>query len=121
MVLRIFGAIRHQGQKMKIKFNHRITLVDVKPSNSFSPEPSAEDEEELIDVWADVKTTKGEDYATNLTTETLNVKRFIIRYRPGITNKMKIRYKGQTYDIKSVINDNEANRTLTLVAQSFSN
>ena len=42
--------------------------------------------------------------------------RFIIRYMKGITPTMLIKYKGIYYDIKSMTNDNEENRTITMIA-----
>jgi len=44
--------------------------------------------------------------------------RFIIRYQSGIEHKHKIKYKGHTYDIESLVNDDEQNRTITIIANA---
>lgn len=38
----------------------------------------------------------------------------LMRYRPGVTTKMRIAWGARTFDIKEVINVDEANRTLKL-------
>ncbi|MCM3104726.1 head-tail adaptor protein [Staphylococcus pasteuri] len=39
-----------------------------------------------------------------------------MRYRKGNETYHKVRYKGQIYNIKSVVNDDDLNQTLTIFA-----
>jgi SPP1 family predicted phage head-tail adaptor len=42
---------------------------------------------------------------------------FTIRYVTGITSQMRVIYKSRTFEILSVINDDELNKTLTIVGR----
>lgn len=68
-----------------------------------------------LKVWAMVKPISAREYTQAKATQTENVTRFIIRYRPGIDDSMIVVYKQRNYEIDSVINDNEENKTLTII------
>lgn len=53
--------------------------------------------------WAQIKYSPGnESYADNIEVQTQTV-RFIIRYRSGITTKMRVLFDGVTYDIDGIM------------------
>ncbi len=42
-----------------------------------------------------------------------------IRYYPGITAQMRIRYNARTFEIKSILNPDEANKILDMVCNEY--
>ncbi len=79
---------------------------------------------EIIQVWSMVKTTKGSEYSAAAQTNTVNIVRFVVRYSETLRDlftthktKLEVRYKEVAYDIKSIINDDEMNKTFTVIAE----
>lgn len=79
--------------------------------------------EEVAKPWAMIKTLKGEE-AQNADAATVNTSRFVVRYSKALHDlfeeektSLEIHYRGVIYDIKSAINDDEANVTYTIVAE----
>ena len=70
-----------------------------------------------LKLWAMVKPVKYTEYFESKTTQSENITRFVIRYRDGVDSTMTIFYKDQIYEIESIINDNEENKTLTLMGK----
>jgi SPP1 family predicted phage head-tail adaptor len=69
-------------------------------------------------VWAMIKTEKGSEYVSAGAERTELIYRFIVRYTTGINASMRIVYNGRTFDIiEPPINDDEANKTLTILAK----
>lgn len=67
-------------------------------------------------LWAKIKTVKGSEVikaAAEINTETY---RFIVRYTEGLNAKQRIIFKGYTYDIQAVLNDDELQNTQTIIA-----
>jgi SPP1 family predicted phage head-tail adaptor len=97
-------------------FRHRITFqefIETTNENGFPVQ-------EWIDVktaWAMIKTLQGREYYEAATTQNENNVRFVIRYTTGINPDMRINYKERTFEILSVINDDELNKTLTIIAK----
>lgn len=100
-----------------INFKHRITFKEVKLTVD---ELLQEIEEEVVfgSYWADIKTVQGKEFHAAGQTALKNTVRFIMRYVPGVNNNMKIEYKGNLYEIEEILNDNMANRTLTIIARA---
>lgn len=96
-------------------FKHRIELVELRPNTG--PEPG-EQEVTFSKAWADIRTMKGNEYNTAVMAGNEGKSRFIIRYMKGLKASMKIKYKGLTYDIESITNDNENNMTITMIANA---
>lgn len=95
--------------KHKIKFFAPTVVVD----------DLGQAEESYIhfkDAWAMIKTMKGSEYFNAAASRNENTYRFIIHYSPGIEPIMNIEFKGRTFLIESVLNDDEANKTLTIIA-----
>lgn len=101
---------------MALSFNKRIELITTK--SGFIP--GAVEEVIFSKAWADIKTMQGKEIQSMDFTAHEMSTRFIIRYMEGITPDMKIKYKGNLYEIKGMVNDNEENRTLTLIGTSIS-
>lgn len=101
---------------MALSFTKRIKLVTMEPSSG--PEPGGETEVLFSKAWADIKTMKGSEIQTLGLTGHESTSRFVIRYMKGVKPYMQIRYKGELYDIQSMINDDEQNRTITMIASA---
>jgi SPP1 family predicted phage head-tail adaptor len=72
---------------------------------------------EFKTLWAAIKTMQGREYFAAAATHSENTSRFIVRYTEDIDSSMKFLFKGKTHEIISVINDDEANKTLTIIAK----
>lgn len=70
-------------------------------------------------AWCDIKTIKGSEYVSAATDRehVERTYRFIIRYTTGIDNSVqtRIKFKDRFFDIESILNDDEANRTMTII------
>jgi len=83
-----------------------------------------EQHDELIRVWAMIKTLKGSEYYAAAQTNAVYVTRFVVRYSKQLEallqqhkTKIEIHYKQVVYDIQSVINDDEMNQTFTILTK----
>jgi len=106
---------------MALSFTKRIEIVELKPNDGPIPSgPEAHGDQEVLfsKAWADIKTMKGSEVQTLGLAAHEVTSRFIIRYKEGIKPYMKIKYKGKTYNIESLTNDDEQNRTITMIASS---
>lgn len=79
--------------------------------------------EEVTKRWAMIKTLKGSE-VVNGDTSSVNTVRFVIHYSKFLRDifaeqktSFEIHYKGVIYDVKSLINDDEMNKTFTIVAE----
>lgn len=80
---------------------------------------------EMCKVWAMVKTTKGSEYAAAAQTKSLTITRFVVRYSKSLDElfslyktKIEFHYKQAKYDVVSIFNDDEQNKTFTIIAES---
>ncbi|ASV67221.1 phage head closure protein [Cytobacillus kochii] len=103
---------------MTLNFKNRISIVELEPNPG--PEPG-ESEQEFTKAWADIKTMKGTEYNQSVIAGNIGISRFIIRFIPNIKPNMKVRYKGNLYDIESITNDDEGNRTITIIGKAILN
>lgn len=101
-------------------FNKRITFQlfnpDAKDSDGF-PLPDDQKWTDFKTVWAMVKTLQGREYFAAAAVQAENTVRFIVRYIKGLDTSMRISYNSRTFSIESIINDDEANKTLTIIAK----
>lgn len=102
---------------MALLFKNRIEIVELKANEG--PWPGDETEQLFTKAWADIKTMKGSEYNFASLSGNVGKSRFIIRYIKGIKPNMKIKYKGVTYDIESITNDDEQNRTITIIGNAI--
>lgn len=103
--------------------NKRITF-QLQPE-----EPQTNENGFPIEVWNDVKTvwtkietpsdrTSSAEFYEAASTYAKNTLTFVIRYTTGIHSDMRIKYKDRYFEIvNSPINDNEANKTLTIIGR----
>lgn len=102
---------------MALNFKHRIEIVEERPNPG--PEPGTV-ETVIARPWAAIKTLKGTEYNTATIAGNVGKTRFIIRYMKGLKpHTMKLRYRGITYDIESLTNDDEENRTITIIGKAI--
>jgi SPP1 family predicted phage head-tail adaptor len=70
-------------------------------------------------VWAAIKTIQGREFYQAATIQAERTTRFVIRYSKSmealLNNKMRVQYKNRIFEIESIINDNEANVTFTIM------
>lgn len=65
-----------------------------------------------------IKTLQGREYFEAAATQSESNVRFVMRYMSDIDSTMRIIYKGKIYDIVAPpINDDELNKTLTIIAK----
>lgn len=98
------------------QFRHRITFQEFTETTNENGFP-VEDWQDKHYLWAMIKTLQGREYHQAAATQNENTVRFVVRYTSGITPDMRILYKGRVFDIVSVINDDEMNKTLTIIAK----
>lgn len=98
------------------KLNKRITLQ--------CPKSVRDDEgivtEEWTDVatvWAAVEPLRGREYFAAAAVNQENTVRFRMRYRPGVTARMRLLYDRRVFDIKSVIDVNERHQEILLMCE----
>ena len=102
---------------MALQFKNRIEIIDIVPASG--PEVGGEQEVTIAQPWADIKTMKGSEYDSAMMAGNVGKSRFIIRYRKGIEYHHKIKFKGLTYEIESITNDDEKNYTITLIGEAI--
>ena len=69
-------------------------------------------------AWAAIKTMKGYEYFAAAQSNVVGVVRFIIRYTPGIQSNHEVKYNDKRYKIESIANDDEENKTITIIAKT---
>lgn len=70
-------------------------------------------------VWARIEPLSGREYFLNRETQTDVSVRMTMDYRAGITNKMRVNYRGKLYQITTVIDPNEAHEEIELMCSDF--
>ncbi|MFG3613096.1 phage head closure protein [Rummeliibacillus stabekisii] len=97
-------------------FRHRITFLQ---EIVFTDELMQEKKktEVFLKTWAMIKTVKGSEYFSAASTQNENTYRFVIRYQQGITPDMQIQFKEHIFNITSILNDDELDKTLTIIAE----
>ena len=64
-----------------------------------------------------IKTMQGREYIQAATTKNEGTSRFVIRYTKGLHEDMRVLFRERIFDILSIINDGEENKTLTIVVK----
>lgn len=87
----------HSGQ-----FAERISIESLTVTrNSIGEETKAW--ASIAEVWAEVTTIRGAEYAAAMQAQYRADIRVRVRYRAGITNLMRIQWRGQAYAIEAVM------------------
>jgi len=109
-------------QKFKYKpkpntgnMRHRITFL--KPPGEIVNGWPTQKWTEHVTVWAEIKTLRGVRLFDAAAVQMQDMKTYGIRYRPDVNDMMRIRHKGQDYDITSMTNDNETNEWYTILVR----
>ncbi|MEJ9151074.1 phage head closure protein [Bacillus smithii] len=101
------------------RLRHRITFQEFIETTNENGFP-VEDWTDFKTVWAMIKTdsnTKYREYYEAASEHSEKIVRFIVRYTTGIDAKMRILHKGRTFNIIAVVNDDELNKTLTIICK----
>lgn len=97
-------------------FRHRITFL----KETITVDELMQENVEMVEVatvWCMIKTVSGREYFSAASTQNENTYRFIIRYKNGLTPDMQIKFNERIFDIESILNDDELNKTLTIIAK----
>lgn len=100
-------------------FRHRITFQSFTETTNENGFP-VEDWTDVKTVWSMIKTdsnTKYREFYEAASEHSEKIIRFVVRYTTGINAKMRILYKGRIFHIIAVVNDDELNKTLTIIAK----
>lgn len=68
-------------------------------------------------VWGEVKTQRGYKVFSSDASQWQGKSIFGIRYREDLSEEMRIVLKGKTYEIESIVNDDERDQWLTIIAK----
>lgn len=68
-------------------------------------------------VYAQPKTTGGQEIAAASSEENIRTTRWIIRYTSGLAEDMRIRYGTRFFSITAILQDDERRKTLTVLSQ----
>jgi SPP1 family predicted phage head-tail adaptor len=98
-------------------FRHRIIIQHFLFEKDELGQESDGEWVDIKQVWANIKTMQGREYFAAAATQNENTVRFITRYNQDIDPSMRVQYKGRLFYIISVINDDEANKTLTIITK----
>lgn len=102
------------------KFRNRISIIEMIDTEDELGNQE-EVEQEFTRAWAMIKTLKGSEYLKTAAVRAEKIYRFIIHYTPGVTNKMIVKYDNRIFDvIEPPTNDDEMDRTLTIIAKERS-
>ncbi len=70
-------------------------------------------------VWAEIKPLRGREIFESLQVQKEASFTFTIRYKLGVTTKMRIKYGSRVFNIRAVINPDEHGELLELLAEEF--
>ena len=101
----------------KLNMKHLITFKRFEPNDG--PEAGDGSFQVITKAWAAIRTFQGNEVQAGALTLPVENIRYIIRYQPGIESNMTIEHEGKDYEIINVMNDNEDDKTITIVAKKF--
>lgn len=67
-------------------------------------------------LWAAVEPMTGREFFQVDQLSAERTIKFVVRYKAGITAKMRISWNSRTFDIRSIINTKQRNRSMQLIA-----
>ena len=75
---------------------------------------------DVVTIWACVEPLSGKEYfAAKQTNAEVSVK-FTLRYLSGVKSDMRVAFKDRSFEIQTVINPKERNRSLVLMCTEVS-
>jgi SPP1 family predicted phage head-tail adaptor len=96
------------------RLRHRVTLQSYSESLSALGEP-LKTWTDLATVWADVSPERGKEAIAAMQINASVMHRVRIRYREGLTPKMRVVFGTRTLQVEAVLNVDERDRELLLV------
>lgn len=100
-------------------FRHRITFQQMQETIDPKTDRVVTDWVDVKSAWCAIKTIKGREYLSAAThrEHAERTYRFIVRYTESVDSSVETRivYKGRTFNIESILNDDEAQKTLTII------
>lgn len=106
------------------KFNHRIIFQEIVEGSGVDEDGFPKDDwQDVKSAWAMIKTLKGSEFQSAASTQNEVVSRFIIHFTTDLHPDMRISYKKRSeskeriFSIQSIINDDEADLTLTIMVE----
>jgi SPP1 family predicted phage head-tail adaptor len=97
------------------KLRNRITIQKLNDTIKDEYNRPTTDWDDFATVWAAVEPLKGREYLLAQNTNTELTVRIRIRYLPGITPGMRVKYGERIFDIQSVIDIEERHREMHLM------
>jgi len=70
---------------------------------------------DVATVWGAVEPLNGRELLAAEAVQSEITHQVVMRYRPGITAKMRVLYGSRVFDIQNVLDENERHRMLTLL------
>ena len=98
------------------KMRHRITFLKPTGPKLNSMGENVPEYTEYMTVWAYVAPKTGREYDEAQTLRAETTYTVLTRYFPGITTDMRISFRDRVFDIESVLNIDERNEQLQIVA-----
>lgn len=98
------------------RLRHRVTIQQSDESQGGAG-GKVEAWSDLAEVWGAVEPLRGREFIDAHATQAAIDTRIRIRYRAGITPKMRVTWDTHMYDIQAVINLDTRNRELHLMCQ----
>lgn len=95
------------------RLRHRVTLQGYSETLSALGEP-IKAWTDVATVWADVSPERGREAIAAMQIDATVVQRVRIRYRAGLTPKMRVIFGARTLQVEAVLNVDERNRELLL-------
>lgn len=94
---------------------HRITIQEPKSSAGALGE-KIKSWSDFVTVWAAIEPFRGRELLEAHQREAEITTRFIIRYKSGLNTRMRLKFGSKYYKIESIINLEERNRDLEIMA-----
>ncbi|CEG28082.1 phage head closure protein [Bacillus sp. B-jedd] len=107
--------LKYKPKKNTGLLKHRVTFL--KPPGEIVGGWPTTEWTEYVTVWAGIETQKGRRVFEAAAVQMQDLKKISIRYRADLNDSMRIRHKGQDYDIFSMSNDDENNEWYTILAR----
>lgn len=96
------------------KLRHRITFQERTTTQDSYGQPLLT-WTDVATVWGAVEPLNGRELMAAEAVQSEITHQVVIRYRPGITAKMRVLYGTRVFDIQNVLDENERHRMLTLL------
>lgn len=89
-------------QDLGTVLRHHVTFLQKTTGTDPDGYPT-ETWEPVLYTWAEVKPIAGREYFTAAAVQAEHQVRFTMRYRKDVTSDMRLRYDGQDYEIKAIL------------------